>query len=274
MGLGLLKWQTASKKYSSLLYIFGSVTPHKMLRIIVNHLKSEWYKYIIEVVVLILGILIAFNLEQWSGTRNDKKREIEILKEFKGALSADLAEMHGNIQMHEYSILSSKIILKVIKDNLPYQDSLDVCFAHTHAFSVFSGRVGPIEQLKNTNLAIVSNDKLRLEIISMYDEAYPRIRLVELAIRRDYEQLRDFDRLYFEAYDVDRVSTSKTLPTSLWGTMHPISFTELIKNPEYAALLRARISNQLGLLRIHYKPAEKELVNLISQIDQEIEKLE
>lgn len=245
-----------------------------MLRTIINHLKSQWYKYIIEVVVVILGILIAYNLEQWSDTRNNQKREIEILKEFKGALIADLAEMQGNISMHEYSIRSSKIILHVINSKLPYHDSLDACFGHTHAFTVFSGRVGPIEQLKSTNLSIVSNDKLRLEIISMYDEVYPRIRLVELAIKRDYEQLRDFDRLYFEAYDIDRGSTSKHIPTPLWGTMKPINFTALITNPEYAALLRARISNQSGLLRIHYYPAEKALRNLINQIDQEIRRLD
>ncbi len=245
-----------------------------MLRVIFNHLKSEWYKYIIEIIVVMLGILIAFNLEQWRDTRNNKKREIEILKEFKGALAADLVEMQNNIRMHEYSILSSRMILQVIQDNLPYHDSLDACFAHTHAFTTFSGRVGPIEQLKNTNLAIVSNDKLRLEIISMYDEAYPRIRLVELAIKRDYEQLRDFDRLYFDAYDVDRVSTNKNIPPPFWGIMRPLRFTELKTNPEYAALLRARISNQMGLLRGHYKPTEKALSNLLEQIDQEIEKLE
>ncbi|MBL7859217.1 MAG: hypothetical protein JNM57_16110 [Cyclobacteriaceae bacterium] len=245
-----------------------------MLRTIFNHLKSQWYKYVIEVIVVILGILIAYNLEQWSNDRSNKKREIEVLKEFKRALSADLAEMNSNIRMHEYSILSSRIILKVIKDNLPYHDSLDACFAHTHAFTVFSGRVGPIEQLKNTNLAIVSNDSLRLEIISMYDEAYPRIRLVELAIRRDYEQLRDFDRLYFEAYDVDPVSTNKNVPPPFWGIMRPIRFTELKTNPEYSALLRARISNQMGLLRGHYNPTEKALSNLLNQIDQEIRRLE
>ncbi len=245
-----------------------------MLKIIFSHLKSEWYKYVIEIIVVMLGILIAFNLEQWSDTRSNKKREIEILKEFKGALSADLVEMQNNISMHEYSILSSRMILKVIQDNLPYHDSLDACFAHTHAFTTFSGRVGPIEQLKNTNLAIVSNDVLRLEIISMYDEAYPRIRLVELAIKRDYEQLRDFDRLYFDAYDVDRVSSNKNIPPPFWGIMRPLLFTELKTNPEYAALLRARISNQMGLLRGHYKPTEKALSNLLNQIDQEIEKLE
>lgn len=241
---------------------------------IFNHLKSEWYKYVLEMVVVILGILIAFNLDQWSDARNNRKEEIEILKELKGALSADLEEVQDIIQMHEYSIRSSRIILKVIKDNLPYNDSLDACFAYTHAFSVFSGRVGPIEQLKNTNLAIISNDRLRLEIISMYDEAYPRIRLVELAIKRDYEQLRDFDRLYFDAYDVDRVSTNKNIPAPPWGIMHPIHFNELKANPEYAALLRARISNQTGLLRIHYKPAEKDLRDLLNKIDQEIKKIE
>lgn len=247
---------------------------HKMLRILFNHLKSQWYKYLIEIIVVILGILIAYNLEQWSDSRNNKKREIEILKEFKGALSSDLAEMHDNIRMHEYSILSSRIILRVIKDNLPYHDSLDACFAYTHAFTTFSGRVGPIEQLKNTNLAIVSSDSLRLEIISMYDEAYPRIRIVELAIKRDYEQLRDFDRLYFEAYDLEGVSTNSSVPAPFWGVMRPIGFKELKTNPEYAALLRARISNQMGLLRGHYNPIAQSLGKLLSQIDQEIKRLE
>lgn len=245
-----------------------------MLRRILGHLKSEWYKYVIDVLVVIVGILIAFNLEQWRDSNNNKKTEIEVLKEFKRALSADLSEMRGNIRMHEYSILSSKIILKVIQENLPYHDSLDVCFAHTHAFTIFSGRVGPIEQLKNTNLAIVSNDGLRTDIISMYDEVYPRVRTVELTIKRDYEQLRDFDRLYFEAYDVDHVSSNKNIPPPFWGIMRPLRFTELKTNPEYAALLRARISNQLGLLRGHYKPMEKALVSLLDQIDQELYRLE
>jgi len=110
--------------------------------------------------------------------------------------------------------------------------------------------------------------------MGMHDEVYNRIRKVEVAITRDYEQLRDFDRLYFEAYDVDQISTSKSMPRPPWGTMRPIRFTELKTNPEYAALLRARISNQTGLLRIHYYPAEKELNNLLNQIDREIERLE
>jgi hypothetical protein len=245
-----------------------------MVRNIINHLKSKWYRYVLEIVVVILGILIAYNLEEWSDARKNKKREIEILKEFKAALGADLAEMKDNIREHENSILSSRIILKVIKDNLQYNDSLDACFAYTHAFTAFSGRVGPIEQLKNTNLETVSNDSLRLNIISMYDEAFTRLRIVELVILRDYEQLRDFDRIYFEAYDVEGVSTNKSVPSPFWGLMHPIRFTELKTNPEYAALLRARISNQMGLLRGTYNPITISLSNLLNQIDQEIKKLE
>ncbi|MBS1557551.1 MAG: hypothetical protein JST69_02390 [Bacteroidetes bacterium] len=235
---------------------------------------KKFFKYIIEVIVVIIGILIAYNLEQWSNTRNNKRREIEVLKEFKAALGADLIEIKKNIREHENSILASRIVLKVIKDNLPYSDSLDACFAYTHAFTVFSGRVGPIEQLKNTNLEIISNDTLRLNIISIYDEAFTRLRLVELVILRDYEQLRDFDRLYFDAYDAEGVSTNKSVPLPFWGIMHPIRFTELKTSPEYAALLRARISNQRGLLRGTYNPIANSLSNLLNQIDRELEKLE
>ena len=251
-----------------------------MSKDILSHLKSKWYRYVLEIIVVIFGILIAFNLDQWSDTRNNHKKEIEMLKQFKSSLSADLAEMRNYIRLHENSIRSSKIILEVIKDDLPYEDSLDACFAYTHAFTTFTGRVGPIEQLKNSDLALVSNDALRLEIIGMYDEAYPRIRLVEIAIKRDYEQLRDFDRLYFDAYDFDRVATTQEppqppcMPPPLWGTMHPLRFADLKADPEYAALLRARISNQMGLLRLHYSPNEKKLSNLLVQIEQEIANLE
>jgi hypothetical protein len=265
---------TRDENISVCLYLYAPATKHQMLREIFIHLKSSWYKYVLEIIVVILGILIAYNLEEWRDTRKNKKKEIQILKEFKRGLSADLAEMHSNIHMHEYSIQSSRIILKVINDNLPYHDSLDACFAYTHAFTVFTGNVSPIEELKNTNLAIISNDTLRLKIIGMYDEAYNQIRQVEFVIERDYEQLRYFDRVYFEAYDFERGSTNKNIPSAPWGIMRPIRFTELKANPEYAALLRARISNQMGLLRVHYYPIEKKLANLLTQIDAEIATLE
>ncbi|MCE7863743.1 MAG: hypothetical protein DYG99_09400 [Bacteroidetes bacterium CHB5] len=244
-----------------------------MLKIIFKHLKYQWYKYVIEIVVVILGILIAYNLERWNDGRNNRKREIEMLKEFKAALAADLAEIQVNIREHENSILSSRMILRVIKDNLPYHDSLDACFAYTHAFTTFSARVGPIEQLKSTNLEIISNDSLRLNIITMYDVEFPSIRTVEFVITRDYEQLRDFDRLYFEAYDIERISTNKSVPSPFWGLMRPVRFTELKENPEYAALLRARISNQMGLLRGTYIPIANSLSNLLYQIEQELIRL-
>lgn len=245
-----------------------------MFQEILNHLKSTWYKYVIEVFVIILGILIAYNLDQWRDTRNIRKKEIEMLKEFRRGLTVDLGIMRGNIRSHKYSIFSSKTILKVIKEDLPYHDSLDVYFAYTHAFSTFTGTVSPIEQLKSTGLSIISNDSLQLKIMSMYDEVYTRIRLIEIVIKRDYEQLRDFDRLYFEAYDLNYVSYSSSIPPPGWGIMHPIRFTELKTNPEYAALLRARISNQMGLLRLHYNPSEEALSKLIDHIDREIARLE
>ena len=69
-----------------------------MLRTIIDHLKSQWYKYVLEIIVVFVGILIAFNLDQWQDFRSNRKEEINILKEFKAALSADLSEMKGNIR--------------------------------------------------------------------------------------------------------------------------------------------------------------------------------
>ena len=75
-----------------------------MIRDILHHLKSKWYEYILEIFVVIMGILIANNLDKWSDARGNKKKEIEMLKEFKRGLSVDLVEMRKIVRSRLFGI--------------------------------------------------------------------------------------------------------------------------------------------------------------------------
>ena len=50
---------------------------------IINHLKSEWWKYGLETIVVIVGILVAFSLDNWNENRKTERLEIRTWKNYK-----------------------------------------------------------------------------------------------------------------------------------------------------------------------------------------------
>ena len=46
----------------------------KQMRKILNHLKSDWYKYALELIVITAGILGAFALNNWNESKQEEKR--------------------------------------------------------------------------------------------------------------------------------------------------------------------------------------------------------
>ena len=56
---------------------------------IIEHLKLEWWKYELETLVVKVGILGAFTLNNWNDSRKDKIIEQEIYKNLQTSLRKD-----------------------------------------------------------------------------------------------------------------------------------------------------------------------------------------
>ena len=53
---------------------------------VIEHLKSDWYKYLLEILVIILSILLAFWLNNWSEGLKDQKRKKELISNLRSEL--------------------------------------------------------------------------------------------------------------------------------------------------------------------------------------------
>ena len=72
---------------------FGSVPPSIMNKLI-KHIETDWYKYILEVIVIIIGILGAYALNNWNEGRKNAIQEKQLLRELNQNLNSNILEFN------------------------------------------------------------------------------------------------------------------------------------------------------------------------------------
>ena len=68
---------------------------------IFQHLKSDWYKYAIELIVITFGILGAYGLNSWNEGRKDKASKEYYLGKLLSSLERDSLQLESNIDRNE-----------------------------------------------------------------------------------------------------------------------------------------------------------------------------
>ena len=142
-------------------------------RLLTENKFSKYLVYAIgEILLVMIGILLAFQVDSWNDQRKRDLLEIDILKELKQNLMVDIVDIDENISQHEQSLKSSQIISSVIENDLPNNDSLNNHFSNIIIVPMFLPTKTAYENLKLTGTTILENDSLRLAIIELYERKY------------------------------------------------------------------------------------------------------
>ena len=121
----------------------------------------KYMRYAIgEIVLVVIGILIALSINNWNEKRKLKIEEIKLLKEMKSALISDKEDIISCIDEHSSSARSCSILLEHFSNKLPYNDSLDFHFANSLNTTRFTHTSSPYETLKIKGPDLIENDSL------------------------------------------------------------------------------------------------------------------
>jgi hypothetical protein len=177
-----------------------------------------------EIVLVVIGILIALQVNDWNEQRKLKTEEIELLKEMRSALTSDLEDIESNIAEHESALRSCLVISKAFSEGLPYHDSLKFYFGDALNTTRFGHRPGPYETLKTKGTDLVTNDSLRLKLSEYYDRAVGyQFDLQELSLE-NFAQAKERQFELFKGF-------------LLHNGLEPLDYTALGENQYYRSWL-------------------------------------
>jgi hypothetical protein len=135
----------------------------------------KYFRYAVgEIILVVIGILIALQINNWNEYRKDRQKEKEILISLKQTLESNLTIMKNRVEYFNTALESSSLIIKVIDSGFPDNDSLG--FHYSRAVNGYGGAdvisfVG-YEVLKNNGLGLIEKNVLKDEILQLFETTY------------------------------------------------------------------------------------------------------
>ncbi len=146
----------------------------KFFRQIRQNLLSEgktekYFKYAIgEIILVVIGILIALQINNWNENRKVKKLEAQIYIELKSDLLQTRSDINETISKHKEIFKSSQQLITDIYDKKSNSQTIYEALTNSSFESQIIPKTSAFENLKNIGLNTLSNDSLRIAITNLF----------------------------------------------------------------------------------------------------------
>ena len=121
-----------------------------------------------EIVLIVIGILIALQIDQWADDRSERRFERKTLSQIRINLQTDHEELSEILRNRHEATQSIDNILAIEDPDNP-DDNLKLWLSDVMQFDRFHSLTSAYEVLKSRGLDIVSNDELRTTLGIYYD---------------------------------------------------------------------------------------------------------
>lgn len=189
-----------------------------------------------EIALVMIGILLALQVNNWNESRKIKAFEKEILTLIEQNLERDYALLSiERFKTEEAITYTEKLLDQVALKN--YNDSLNIWMGKIICFERFKSQSSAFEVLKSKGLDVVSDNELQLALISYYDESLFKL----------YESLNDV----LSSFNNDWIPVVKTEFSDFkWSEYcEPIDSKTFFEKPASIVMFKLFKDNRSGQLR-------------------------
>lgn len=210
-----------------------------------------------EIILVTIGILLAFQVNSWNEKRKERVLELNTYSELINDLNTTVKSMH--IEEEE---LNSQLYLvyNSVKNKAPLTDSLKNAFSTYMLFHPVYFRDNTYQSLRQKGMEILSNESIKTKLVDLYETDFKwysdghmpiSITLVNKAM--------NFYSKHFESNLENPSNISKATPND---------YEALLDNQEFLNNLSIMIAIRKGLLNWK-RNTEKKINSLVEEIEKE-----
>jgi len=194
---------------------------------------GKYLKYAIgEIVLVVIGILIALSINNWNETRKIRIQERELLVNLKNALTSDVEnQFKFHLQRTKSSVESLGLILDYITSK---RSNNNVINEHFGTLSIaaritWTPQLTAYKRLESKGIEIIENDELLEAILNIYTLDYPRISLT-------------FDNYKRNIYEYGRPIVRREFIDD-YPNFIPVNYEGLLSNVEFRNTVKVLLGN-------------------------------
>jgi hypothetical protein len=229
---------------------------------------AKYFKYAIgEIILVVIGILIALQFNNWNNDMQTREVQIKYLNEIANNLNTDVEDVRFNIGFNETRLNSCRMVLKSLDEHTRYSDSLDVYFGSLLYTTRSVVNYSAYETLKAKGLEIITNDDLRKAITKLYSFYYQNV--IDFEIQDDHAMQYQI----VMPTVLSRIEVRKK-EGSIAGEQlaKPINFEELKTDVEFKNAIVMNEDLRVYMIA-NYKELEKNILECAKQINNELNNL-
>lgn len=230
---------------------------------------GKYFKYAIgEIILVVIGILIALQVNNWNEARKNAKIELEFLKNLDVDLQKDLDNLKYKIEIDSMIMESNKFLLNAIRNNDSKGFINKVTFENSeisgnalvtlNRAGVFYPQKFAYESLKDRGIDLIENDSLRQHIVNLYDYRYETL---SDFLKFQWNQIVQTNPYLFQHLE----TTTDSLPKKI-----PNNFDSLINDAQFYNFLSHMYYENINALKF-YTPCLDDLIALSEMVKKEIQ---
>jgi Family of unknown function (DUF6090) len=152
---------------------------------ILETLQRKWTEYLLEVIVIVAGILIAFMLNNWKENSDAEKVELRFYEALLSDLKANQTEIEKNTYWYiDLSGAAIDTILNQLSNKSPNEAALNSGIRTIMLELFFNNSNTTYQYMLNEGFNFINNDSLRLKISNLYEIRFENTTNQELRYKR------------------------------------------------------------------------------------------
>jgi hypothetical protein len=235
--------------------------------------ENKFSKYLIyaigEIILVVIGILIALQINNWNEDQKNTTIEHQLLTQMKSDLQTNLKDVEFNLRIQDTAVMSANLLLSHMESTKPYHDSLARHFSKTFAWTHIVINQGSYETVKSKGVDIISNVILRDEILNLFEGKLDFVKKYENIIKSDIEYFRlNLGPTYFNQIEHIKIGENEQVET---GKTIPKDYEKLRKDTTYRFHLHSILTENNLFKNKWNLNYYNDILKVMEMIDDELE---